>query len=274
MPSLPAADRVAKMEILQEIAGVNVVNILHFRKASAIAAGDIATLATTAKNAWQTNMLPNQVNNLTLQAIQCTDLTSNTGEQVYSPSGQLGTNTDPELPSSAAMVITIKSATRSRSGRGRIYLAGLTTPMMATLNSWTGAAMNDVATDFAAFVTACQNAGGASTWSLGVLSYYSGVDPTTKKPILRGVPVFFPFTSLAVDSRIDTQRRRLGRRPSAWPRSGQASQGCCWRGRRTPRWPQARRRSHPTSCSTPRAAAGAERRSPSTAPARTWRTFR
>jgi len=43
-----------------------------------------------------------------------------------------------------------------------------------------------------------------------MLTYYSGKNPDGS-PKLRDVPLFYEFNSVSVDSRIDSQRRRLGR---------------------------------------------------------------
>jgi hypothetical protein len=207
---LPDATNVVKLEILGRINLVPCVNVLHFRRTAVIAPGDVATLTNAAKAAWMANVATQQHNQYFLNFVRGTDLTSTSGEQATSTAGGAGSAGGAAAPASACQVITIRTAVRSRSARGRVYLGGLPGSQMANAQEWTAVYTGALLTAFSAFAAACQAAGGAASWQIGVLSYYLGTDPTTGRPERRITPLFTPATGYTAEPKIESQRRRIG----------------------------------------------------------------
>lgn len=206
---LPDADKVAKIEIVGTLTGQPCVNVMHAKRTAAIAPGDIAALALATKNAWVTNVIPRQTANYQLAFVRCTDLTSITGEQVSSVSGAVGGRNPPQLPNNVAVVASLISALRSRSGRGRIFLGGVSQLDMSDSRTLLGTSITAYVNAVAALATAIDAAGGAGNWQLGVLSYFSKAI-TPDAPHRRVVPLFSPAVTFEVKARLDSQRRRLG----------------------------------------------------------------
>lgn len=214
MPSLPAAPGVIKIEVLQTMAGQPCVNVMHAMSRSELqpSADQLQDACGAATLAWQDGFLPNQSADITLVALRMTDLTNLVGAQVISPSGEAGAQTGPVSDAARALCITIRSAMRTRSGRGRLYLGGVADEHVADPRHWDAefaAGMADALRTWANSLTVADPVAG---WAmdLGVLSYFSGVDEAGR-PIPRAEPLFNAATGFDADSRIDTQRRRLGR---------------------------------------------------------------
>lgn len=112
------------------------------------------------------------------------------------------------LPANIALCISWHIAPHYRGGHPRTYLAGL--PMDATANNttWAGDVLggfNEAATLFHESIESLGPIGsGISTVLHGVVSFVRDNE-------WRAPPVFYRINSGTVDSRIDSQRRRLGR---------------------------------------------------------------
>jgi hypothetical protein len=204
MPAQAAVTNVAKMEILQTINNVPCVNILHFLRGGTIAAGDVGNLAEAAKTAWQTNMLPVQTADLRLTAIRVTDLSSLSGQQYTAASTGVGSLAGSGLPANACLAFTFSTAVRSRSSRGRMFLGGLSQSDTMDPQHIAASRVTQKLNAFEAFRLACQSAPAANAWTLAVVSYYTAGAP-------RVTPVVTTVTSVRLNNRIDSQRRRLGR---------------------------------------------------------------
>jgi hypothetical protein len=211
MPALPPVPQVVKAEVLHVTGVIPVVNVLHFLATSGtIAPGDVQTFASRLVTAWATNLMPRQTSQVTLQAIRVTDLTSLTGEQVLQGGITAGSRTGSYMAASTAACITHRTATRSRSARGRTFIGGVSVSDTTTSQQLSTGALTAYLNAWAAFKTAANTAGsGASALQLVVVSYYSGTD-VNGRPLLRTTPVVYPVTLETMDTRLDTQRRRLG----------------------------------------------------------------
>jgi len=105
--------------------------------------------------------------------------------------GTAGGNT---LPSEVAHVVTVRTGTRGRSYRGRIYLPASTATHIDATGSLLAA---DVTTTLAQFTGCAAALGGpavAPFWELGVASYLHNV--------------FTPLSLFTMDAKCDVQRRR------------------------------------------------------------------
>jgi hypothetical protein len=104
-------------------------------------------------------------------------------------------------------------ARRLRGGHPRTYFCGVVQVQMNTMPGvsfttagiaqWLGA-MQNFLTRFNAITI------GTALLVLGALSYYDKVANPTP-PHLRTTPVFYPFQSVKMHPRLDSQRRRLGK---------------------------------------------------------------
>lgn len=176
-------------------------NTLYFQGS----AGVTPTLATTLGNNligwWNTNFKTATTNAMALDQVYITDLTSQTSFTVSVVTGlpSVGGSSTDALPFNCAMCISFRTDHRGRSGRGRNYVAGLTeADQIASVIT---------STRVSAAVAAYTTLKGAGTFTPGlewvVVSRFSGGVP-------RAQALVQPITTvLAVDSIIDSQRRRL-----------------------------------------------------------------
>ena len=157
-------------------------------------------------------------------ADRMTDLQSNqvgyasTEGLYYGPSGadlgssqpipQAGVMSGAVLPASVACVVSWRVAPHYKGGHPRSYLGGLTSEVLASVNTFTGsftgslaAAANNFLNDINAHAV-----GNFSDAHLGTVSF-------VLRKAWRTPPVFRDYVpgSATVDARIDSQRRRLGR---------------------------------------------------------------
>jgi hypothetical protein len=112
-----------------------------------------------------------------------------------------GNDAGQALPPQNAVVMTLYTASKGRSYRGRVYLPGVSE------NAWDGSAMpGAVLTNYLTIPTqlgAVFGPGGSNAnWSLVVISRYLN-------KVKRGTPVGTAVTSIVVDPIIHTQRRRV-----------------------------------------------------------------
>jgi hypothetical protein len=149
--------------------------------------------------------------NCALNAVVARDNTTQTSDVVTSNTGLpiAGFETPPTIDLGLTFVLTARTGKAGRSYRGRTYLVGLTE------NQWTSAELNEYsptaaahAVDaFNALITAVTAADADST--LVVCSRYSGVDPTTGKPIPRASGITTPILTYGFHNLLtDFQRRR------------------------------------------------------------------
>lgn len=207
MPPLPPLTGAVKIVVKQTLQGVNVYNVLHALAgiSGGFSSADLSALATTFRAAWVTNVIPQQNSALTLTDVTVTDLSSTTGLEASVTGSNTGSGAGGPLPASAAVCWSWKVAERYRGGHPRTYIGGIGTEQISNANTLLSTKVTAHAAAAAAIRTAVNNQTvGPTTWRLGCISYYNA-------KALRPVPVFREFTSVSVDSRIDSQRRRLGR---------------------------------------------------------------
>lgn len=207
MPALPAAAGAAKIVIKQTLAGVNVYNVLHAQgpNLAGYSGADMAALATAVRSAWVTNVIPLQASSLTLTDVVATDLSNDLGGEGTASGSTNGTAVGTALSSNVAITWSWKIANRYRGGHPRTYIAGCPQSAQTTPNTILASAVTSHAAAAAAIRTAINGVAiGGSTWLLACLSYY-------KDKALRPEPVPRVITGVSVDSRLDSQRRRLGR---------------------------------------------------------------
>lgn len=167
-------------------------------------------LATQVGAAWASSLAAQVANNTSITLITCTDLSDISGAQGSSnqsvPGSGLSTN---PLPVSVAACITWKTAARWRGGHPRNYLPGMVGANVTNGTSWTGTYRSALQTAAGTFHTNLNAMTvGGNTWVHVCLRRHQTLVDGTHSILNPAVPI--PIITTLVDSRIDSQRRRLG----------------------------------------------------------------
>jgi len=150
-------------------------------------------------NWWTATMAPNTSSNCTLRGVKLTDLTSSTGPTfTYPPTTTAGTLTGAVLPAQAAIVVSLVTALRGRSYKGRNYWAGRVSADQSTVTQWTSSRVTAHTTTYSTLMSDL----GAAGFSLQVLSRYNA-------GVRRTVGVATPVQYSIAKAPMATQRRRL-----------------------------------------------------------------
>lgn len=194
--------------------GVNFSNVLHAELiptgpinpsvAESIFSGIKAAAATTA---WRAFMEANA----SFAGVEVKDLrAANQTALVSTGAAVSGTGTELAISQGSAMVITLRTDQSGRGFVGRVYLGGIDVSTMANARNFTTAALN-------AGVAWVQAINGVVTPLLGrlVLAQRAlAADPSSQNPAMtnpRPAATKPILTVTYADTRIDSQRRRLGR---------------------------------------------------------------
>lgn len=175
-------------------------NVLHATK-TGFADSDMTTLAGALDSWISSNYISNLSNDVAYQNVTIYDIRTIGGSVVSDNSGAaVGGAAVDALPINVAIVVTLYTATRGRSGRGRLYLAGFSEN--ATVDGIFTSAIESVAEAFAANMMSIMSNNG---WTWGVRSQQQNgvaLDPAVVRPI----------TSYDVRNLLPgTQRRRVDR---------------------------------------------------------------
>lgn len=181
----------------QTYLGNPVANVLHFKKRTVEINGvSLQALAIALFSAIYANMKGLMADTWTLDSIQCTDIRTSTGAQILYPSPQsCAGNQGAGLPGSVAGVISLKTALRGRSYRGRVYMTALAESLVTgntILSSWT----SGMVTFWAGIIVS-----EALPFDLAVCSRW-------ENGVKRATGIVTPVASIEVDARVDSQRRR------------------------------------------------------------------
>lgn len=163
-------------------------------------AGDIASW-------WENELAVLTHTGVQLREVVVTDLGSATGPQVTfaPPIAAFGGVGGDALPMNVSFSVGFNTAQRGRSFRGRNFFIGLAESQV-TGNQVNGGVIAAIVDAYELLLGSPFTDFGA--WS--VASRFSGVDPTTGKPIPRVTGIATPIISVsASDSIVDSQRRRL-----------------------------------------------------------------
>jgi hypothetical protein len=176
---------------------------------------DLATMAailTQIQTNWAATVRTLQVAACVLNAIEGTDLTTRTGIVASNLTGGAGTATTvAPYPNSVAMCVSFPVATRYRGGHSRMYLPGQDGSHGLTGTNWTAAWLVAVGAAMSTFRASLNAMTGANApFALVQVSYFE--HNAAHEPIYHpGGPIVRPITGVLVHSRIDSQRRRLGK---------------------------------------------------------------
>lgn len=184
------------------LAGQEVVLTIGVGVPGTVVTGDLFAASHAVSDWWYANLRPLQSNNLALQNVTATDLTTDSGPIITNTeqAGALGSVVNQSVPNNVAVVASFRSLLRGRSYRGRNYVPGISTTLQASPTAVTTAAAIAINTAY------------------GLLNGYF-VDPMfhailsrfhNKAP--RAVGVVTPVEAYITNANFDSQRRRLAGR--------------------------------------------------------------
>lgn len=213
---LPPVAQVFRVRVTQALGDdLHIDNIFYCQYGLTFApltAAQVLALANQIFAAWHTRIMPMQCNVLTLESVTVTDLHTATGFEATSTTAPVvGSVATQAVTAATSMVVTLRTAVRGRSFRGRLYLAGFPVSQVATAQTWgatattnAGANMSLLAGDIAILTPVSA--------LMCITSFYSGTDATIPGrrpvPIRRITPVATTITTFLGDQRIGSQRRR------------------------------------------------------------------
>lgn len=199
-PFIPAP-QVARAEIVFQYGGQVVENVYHFKADSPIDLASLSTLAGALATWWHDNFPGYFVSGNKMLKVITTALDDQYAPQfVFAPSsGYEGTVlTASQLPGNCTAAVTLYTAKRGRSYRGRIFHVGLLEAHV-TDNYVNGLMAIEL---FEKYHKLIEEPFGVNGWTLGVLSYYT-------EGAWRMTADFNACTSIVFSDLIDNQRRRL-----------------------------------------------------------------
>jgi hypothetical protein len=204
MPFVPVPNT-AKVALLFTQFGQKLVSTLWFEKASAWSSADLTTLA-TAVNSWAVaNLLAHMNNSVSYNGCEAVDMSApgSFGAFVPETPAVVGAGADTPLPSNVTAAVKFLTGLTGRSHRGRNFWVGLGS---------TSISGDTLVTTAQTSILGAYNALGSYLVGLAtshvVASLYSGID-SLGKPIPRTTGVTTPVVSYAMDTALDSMRRRL-----------------------------------------------------------------
>lgn len=178
--------------------GQLVVNVYHVISNDPIVSANLTAIGTVFLNWWNNHLRATQVSALTLNNIVVTALNVQEGEQVtISGGGTAGQVAGTDTPNNVAAVVSHRTGYAGRTRRGRTYLAGILSSEVSN-DTIPGAR----ATAYISAFNTLRSFLNAENAYLAVVSYeFNGV--------ARPTGIATAITTHIVDTRVDTQRRRL-----------------------------------------------------------------
>ena len=207
MPPLAPAPGVARFTFKGTCNGINVFNVMHIKGHTGAAwnATDLHAVNVAADAAFRAYLLPWCSTDYTYIGSYAVDLTDAFGVDDTVPASSAGGRGSIGRIQSMACCITWKTSGHWRGGHGRTYLNGGGGGDFTNPTTWSGSYVTGTMAGANNFMLAVNTPTAGTTPALVILRRYS-----EKAPIPSG-PIALPVTAAVVDSRIDTQRRRLGR---------------------------------------------------------------
>lgn len=160
----------------------------------------LTDLAAAVRDWWETDLSPLLAPQAAFLSVTAKNLDVEDGEEYVldSTTVSAGTYAGNSLPNQAALVVTWRTLLSGRSYRGRTYIPGVPYEALASDNTVSGDYQEAVAIAFGTLWSDIAETNG----TLCVLSrFHNGVE--------RETPVMTPVETQTVNTKIDTQRRRL-----------------------------------------------------------------
>lgn len=200
--ALPPAPGVTRAVFNYTSQGIATANVLHFTQPPGSTAPDPTALASDLKGFWVAAIAPLVHQTHILQNVTCTDLGPTGPPQAIHTTGlpSPGLQTGDPMPNNVALVMSLKTALRGRSYRGRLYEGGIA-ESNALGNEAVSAYRDALVSAWSQLIV---YTGGPLTPDLTwvILSYFNAGSQ-------RSSPVATPVTTLTANTHFDTMRRRM-----------------------------------------------------------------
>jgi len=195
------APNIIEAEIRYTLFGQKIENRIMVDNGAAV---DAAALEAVAIQVWdwaETGLIGGLSTNLQLNAVVCTDLTTNEGPQfTYAPDATTtGGVAGAMLPNEVAFCISLHSTSRGRSARGRMFIPAIPVSATSDANNLSSVAAGALVSSVQTLINDLTT----GTRIPVIVSYRHDNAPRS------GGPVFFPIVSAAAtDTLLDSQKRR------------------------------------------------------------------
>lgn len=216
-PSVPNAVKLVMEGTYDEVGNYKWANVFHFSYTGAPPSyAQLESMAVAAFAGFVEAFSPLMPPSMSITSCTVTDLSSDMANEAEDVDLAPGTSTADKLPGNVCVLVSKPVARRYRGGHFRTYLACGTDENLQDQANWNEAFVGTVTDAYTSWVEAVVGSGTGGfvvTGEIGI-SYYQGVDPATKKPIRRDVPLVLPIvtSALSVPQEIASQRGRIGRR--------------------------------------------------------------
>jgi hypothetical protein len=210
VPALEPVPGVARVVVTGTSAGRTVANIFHFRRVAQMeeswSSTHLGLLVTDVEAVYKAQFGPCLGSSYSGDIVQAVDLTNVAGlsaEVANTTTGSGGTNT--AMPQSIAACVSWKIIRHYRGGHPRTYLGPLPAAAIESPTTLAAAFVTKMQTNSQAFLTAIW------AWSTGGANNVELV--TVHRQYAKqklNIPLVSKITGRTVDTRIDSQRRRLG----------------------------------------------------------------
>jgi len=194
------APQIVMAEVRATLDGQQIENRIMIDLLTPVVPSLVTSVANIVNNWAQSSYFDQLPSAVELRSVVATDMSAADGSQhTISPvSTFVGALPDPPLPNEVSFCLSLRTASRGRSARGRFYTLAL---------QKTDVTGNNLSSTRAGLLVASFNALIAdivdTDWSPVIVSYISGGAPRV------GGPVYYPIVNAtAVDLVVDSQRRR------------------------------------------------------------------
>jgi hypothetical protein len=209
MPALRFAPGVIRVVQQGSYGGVNCANVFHVTSNGSLvySLNDVQAAANGVRAAYVAQFQSFMSTQATIGNCVAQDLSSDVGAFAVATGATAGTDAATPGPANIALCLSWKTARHFRGGHARTYLFGLTTNGPLNPNTFNTTIVSNASTKGLAFLNAVNAINYPDAAGHAVIGMLSRV----QNKVVLATPVLYPWTSVTVDNRIDTQRRRLGR---------------------------------------------------------------
>lgn len=186
----------------------NNVMWLYLTGSGTITTSDLNDLADACSTAYADNFLPLLRTGIALESTQVVLYDAGDAfEGIAGPGGTASHSGGAYLPASVAACISWQIAPVYRGGHARTYLCGISTDQVNDESSFTGSFISALSSAAGQFHDDLESITGVGS---GISTVEHGIVSFVRNKEWRTPPVFYRINAASVDSRVDTQRRRLG----------------------------------------------------------------
>ena len=218
MPSLPSPGAIIKSGFKMGV-GIDVKALcqLYLAFSGTSTTALLETLASNLANSWDSHLASLAAEQVVLEDVTCTDLTSSTSPEGYQAVDYAGTRSG-GMTAGVCTVISGEISRRYRGGHPRNYWPFGGTGDLADAQSWSDDYLDACETAWQAFLTATPGCFPSGITYVGFrnVSYFEGFTNHTYPsgrvrsiPTVRGTPVVDAIGSYVIRPYIGSQRRRI-----------------------------------------------------------------